>query len=181
MATKAVTMLCALVIGLLTVPLAGSSFAGSDAPRTLSWNDLLPPGEIEILEKMLEDLPPVPAWGHSPGLEGGAPLEQIGTFNTVKSLNGALVRIPGFVVPTDITEKGEVKSFLLVPYYGACIHTPPPPPNQIVYIEAATPFRLFNIQDPIWVVGTMKTEPTINGLGNTAYSMTLNKWTPYED
>ena len=55
-------------------------------------------------------------------------------------LNGCEVRLPGYLVPLE-GQAGEWKEFLLVPYFGACIHSPPPPANQIVHVKAAIPAK----------------------------------------
>ncbi len=52
----------------------------------------------------------------------------------VKELDGQQVKLPGYIVPLEVSEEGRTTEFLLVPYYGACIHVPPPPSNQIVHI-----------------------------------------------
>lgn len=49
-------------------------------------------------------------------------------------LNGKAVKIPGFMVPLDDMEYESVGRFLLVPDPQACIHVPPPPANQMVYV-----------------------------------------------
>ena len=55
-------------------------------------------------------------------------------------LNGAQVRIPGYVLPLEF-EGTRVREFLLVPYVGACIHVPAPPPNQMVFVRTASAIR----------------------------------------
>jgi hypothetical protein len=59
----------------------------------------------------------------------------------VEDLNGRIVRMPGYLLPLDVIG-AKVTEFLLVPYIGACIHVPPPPPNQIVYVKV--------VKMPIW-------------------------------
>ena len=43
--------------------------------------------------------------------------------------------------------------FLLVPWAGACIHTPPPQPNQIVHVKADKPIEVNGMFDAVWVTG----------------------------
>lgn len=69
-------------------------------------------------------------------------------------LDGALVRIPGYVLPLEYKGK-QVSEFLLVPWVGACIHTPPPPPNQIVHVLPAKPFESSGMFAPVWVTGQL--------------------------
>jgi len=107
-------------------------------------------------------------------------MEQIGTYNVVQSLDGEKIRIPGYVVPLDFSAKSEHDEFLLVPYFGACLHTPPPPPNQIIYVQADPAAKIPNIYDPVWLEGTMKTGKFSSELGNSAYELSLSKVEPYE-
>jgi len=107
-------------------------------------------------------------------------MEQIGTFNVVESLNGEKVRIPGYIVPLDFSAKSEHGEFLLVPYFGACLHTPPPPPNQIVFVKADPAAKIPNIDEPVWLEGRMKTGKFNSDLGNSAYELSLSKLEPYE-
>jgi len=107
-------------------------------------------------------------------------MEQIGTYNVVDSLNGEKIRIPGYIVPLDFSAKSEHGEFLLVPYFGACLHTPPPPPNQIVFVKADPAAKIPDINEPVWLEGTMKTGKFSSDLGNSAYELDLSKLEPYE-
>jgi hypothetical protein len=73
-----------------------------------------------------------------------------------QALNGALVRLPGYLLPLEFSGQ-QVTEFLLVPWIGACIHTPPPPPNQIVHVKSAKPFEMKGMFDAVWVTGRMAT------------------------
>lgn len=73
---------------------------------------------------------------------------------TVAAMDGATVRLPGYLVPLEET-KGGLKEFLLVPYFGACIHTPPPPANQIVHVVTTKAVKGFRMMDTVWVSGTL--------------------------
>ncbi len=68
------------------------------------------------------------------------------------ALDGMRVRIPGYALPLDF-EGTEIREFLLVPYVGACIHTPPPPPNQIVFVTPDRPFESQGLFSPVWIEG----------------------------
>ena len=67
-------------------------------------------------------------------------------------LDGALVRMPGYLLPLEFSGK-KVSEFLLVPWVGACIHTPPPPSNQIVHVKADQPYEIAKPFEPVWVTG----------------------------
>lgn len=96
----------------------------------------------------------------------------------VTKLNGARIRIPGFVVPLDV-QKRQVTEFLLVPYYGACIHTPPPPANQIIHVVPAKPLTSDQVMAPVWVSGTLETVRTETGMGAAGYYMKADTVVPY--
>jgi hypothetical protein len=70
-------------------------------------------------------------------------------------LNGQLVRLPGYLLPLEFTGK-LVSEFLLVPWVGACIHTPPPPPNQIVHVKPDQPVPMTGLFEPVWVTGPLR-------------------------
>ncbi len=71
------------------------------------------------------------------------------------ALDGKAAKLAGFVVPLDNTQEG-IREFLLVPYFGACIHTPPPPANQIVRVVAASTVKGLHAMDTVYVSGTLK-------------------------
>jgi hypothetical protein len=96
-------------------------------------------------------------------------------FDVNGELDGALVRIPGFVVPLDVGEDGHVSEFFLVPYFGACIHVPPPPPDQIVYVRAPKGLTLKSIYEAYWITGHLTVEKRTTRLGAAAYSMSAEK------
>lgn len=90
-------------------------------------------------------------------------------------------RIPGFVVPLKTTEDMRILEFFLVPYYGACIHVPPPPPNQIIHVKYKEGFFLEALYDPVWIKGKLVIERTENDIGTSSYSMVATDVTPYEE
>ena len=71
-----------------------------------------------------------------------------------RSLDGKVVKLPGYVLPIEFSGK-QVTEFLLVPWVGACIHTPPPPPNQIVHVKVDKPIEINGQFDAVWVTGKM--------------------------
>lgn len=89
---------------------------------------------------------------------------------TNSKLDGAAVKLAGYLVPLDQV-KSEVREFLLVPYFGACIHTPPPPANQIVHVKLAKPAMGFQSMDAVWVRGILKTMRQDSPMGMSGYLM----------
>jgi hypothetical protein len=99
----------------------------------------------------------------------------------VPDLDGRQVRLPGFVVPLE-ADAQRIAEFLLVPYYGACIHVPPPPANQTVHVITA-PGAEFEGQlfDTVWVTGTLKVEASSSDLAEAGYRIEAVSVEPYED
>ena len=98
---------------------------------------------------------------------------------SLQALNGKEVRIPGFIVPLEDYEE-EGAEFLLVPYFGACVHTPPPPPNQMVYVRMQGGKKLkFGWWDPVWMEGTLKIEHFDSPYGAVGFQLIGTKTSPY--
>jgi len=138
-------------------PHAGS--AADATARVLTWDDLLP-----------EDwTPPVASIDHffdAPPQPARAPAQA----PVVEALDAQRVRLPGYLVP--ITLDGErVREFLMVPYFGACIHVPPPPPNQIVFVTLPTAMDLDDPYGAHWVTGILSTATSSTELADAAYTM----------
>ncbi|MFM7706794.1 MAG: DUF3299 domain-containing protein [Gammaproteobacteria bacterium] len=135
------------------------------APREVDWDELLPK---DARAKFLGG-PPPPT--HDTLGEGGLAAQQVMDFSVNKDLDGADLKIPGFIVPLDIGKDGLVSEFFLVPYFGACIHVPPPPPNQIVYVRMTKGIALDSIYEAYWITGRMKVVNKTTRLGASAYQL----------
>ncbi len=171
----------------------------AEPPRTVYWEELMPEGDSETLDQQYaafyagiqqqlgsqesQSLFDAGNAGGYGGIEEGSPLDvmpQLGTFNVVEEFDGERVRIPGFVLPFEYTASGKITEFLLVPYFGACIHTPPPPPNQIVYVTADKPVPLGEQWDAIWATGVLRAKSNMNDLGDAAYTLEIESWESYD-
>ncbi|MDD9877593.1 MAG: DUF3299 domain-containing protein [Magnetovibrio sp.] len=105
----------------------------------------------------------------------------------VEDLDGKLVRIPGYALPLEFTDTA-VKELLLVPYVGACIHVPPPPANQTVFVELNQSYKAKNLYEPVWITGRMKVKATNKSLSyvdgsagvDAAYTLEGVRIEPYE-
>lgn len=149
--------------------------------RDVAWEDLMPEGEEERLAQMYQAQMSM-LYGGAMIAEGSAAdtSVQIGTFNTVAELNGASVRIPGYTVPFEYGSKAEITEFLLVPYFGACIHSPPPPPNQTIFVKTDVPIKLKDLAQAVWIEGTMLTSTQRSDLADAAYTIEMTSVATYE-
>ncbi len=149
--------------------------------RELGWEELMPEGEEERLAALYQQQMAT-LYSGAPVAEGSAAdqMIQIGTFNTVAELNGQRVRIPGYTVPFEYGADAKITEFLLVPYFGACIHAPPPPPNQTLFIIASEPIALRDLAQAVWVEGTLNTQTQESDLADAAYTITLDRLETYD-
>ncbi|MEM1146360.1 MAG: DUF3299 domain-containing protein [Pseudomonadota bacterium] len=149
--------------------------------REIGWEELLPEGEEERLFELYQQQMAL-LYAAGPIAEGSPAdrMIQIGTFNTVAALNRTRVRIPGYTVPFEYGANAEIREFLLVPYYGACLHAPPPPPNQTVFARTDDPIRLRDLAQAVWIEGTLYTQTQESELADAAYTIEVDKVEIYE-
>ena len=149
--------------------------------REIGWEELMPEGEEERLAQLYQQQMTM-LYSGGPIAEGSAAdaMVQIGTFNTVKELNETKIRIPGYTVPFEYGANAEITEFLLVPYYGACLHAPPPPPNQTVFAMTDEPIKLRDLAQAVWIEGTMYTQTQESELADAAYTIRVEKVEIYE-
>jgi hypothetical protein len=178
-------MLCILCAVPGAVPPRGRAFAGeppaTPSYREVEWIELVPdswhPEEIfgEIDPDGLSDNDPraiealralEEAWKNAP---------------TDPKFQGQRIKIPGYVAPLDWDNDDHLKEFLLVPYFGACIHVPPPPANQIIYVVARKELKGIRAMDTVWIYGELAVEKNDSGvMGTSGYSMRPDKVELYE-
>lgn len=192
------SILRASMLALASLPLLTVARA-AETPLELKWGQLMPPAEVakpkkpktffsgampapgdtgETDDSAAGPPPPPPPlaegeWMSTKRRQPGADLPP----RVVTELNGKRVQIGGYVVPLDF-EATTVKEFLLVPFVGACVHVPPPPANQIVYVKSAKGFPLGALFDPVTVTGTMKTEMAFTGIADAGYSIDAESVVP---
>lgn len=180
---------------LLTI-LLGSAAVG-ESYRELDWVDLLTDADREAMLSL-------PEIGHDNGperdttpeenlaadftasIEQPAAREQwrrVLTATTVRAeLDGSRIRIPGFLVPLETNAEGKTTEFFLVPYQGACIHVPPPPPNQLIHVRYPKGFQFEPgyLYEAFWIEGTLHTRAMQNAIASASYSMTVDAIRHYE-
>jgi len=164
---------------LLPALLLALALPGAAEVRELQWSDLIPPGAPP---------PPPPVALHdlsqlADALEaeaGPAAMQQSPAAPVVEALDGVQVKLPGYIVPLDMSEEGRITEFLLVPYFGACIHVPPPPSNQIVHATSELGVKVEQLYQPFWIEGPLRVEHASSELAEAGYRMDAQKIYFYE-
>lgn len=148
------------------------------APRVIQWDELMPADWDPMKDLKGLDIA---------GLSDADPraqkmLQRLREVWDAAPVNpkiaGQSVRIPGYVVPLEETKDG-LKEFLLVPYFGACIHTPPPPANQIIHVLPRQPAKGVRSMDAVWISGVLATVRTDSFMGAASYRLEAVKVEPY--
>lgn len=180
--TVRLTLLVLALMAALTAPVALAAGTGA-APaaavyKDARWDELVPkdwdplkkireanvaglsdsnPKVVQLMSEMRE------AWDNAP---------------TNHAMDGAAIRLPGYLVALEEV-KGELREFLLVPYFGACIHTPPPPANQIVHVMLDKPIKGLRSMDAVWASGTLNAARHESTMGMSGYRMQAVAVVPY--
>lgn len=142
--------------------------------RTLSWSELIPADALPP--------PPPPLLLHDPASAESAPpaVQLMPAAPVVDALDGQRVRLPGYLVPLAVDTRNRARTFLLVPYFGACIHVPPPPSNQIVQVHSDDGLALDELWQPFWVTGELHVEHSSSELAEAGYRMPAAQIRPYQ-
>ena len=142
--------------------------AGAHPSREVDWLELMSSSDRKRLESgELEVSHDSPEGVFAQGMKG----RQAQGFAAVHTFDNQRIKVAGYFVPLEETDAGDLVEILFVPYYGACIHVPPPPANQIIYAKLAKPVSDTNMFDAYWLEGTLVAKPHNNDLAETAYSM----------
>jgi len=177
---------------LLSAPPAAVSASGEY--RTVEWVDLIPPEDLQVLlnppaylaaiqdGSVLDKLDPEGGVSGAFGDDEAAKRYEAALQSTAvrEEFDGERIRIPGFIVPLAFDETRMVSEFFLVPYFGACLHSPPPPPNQIIYGVSPGGISLDDIYYPFWLQGTLSAAVEETELGTAAYRMRVDSVVAYE-
>lgn len=182
-----------IVFSLLAVTMAqaASSSVAATKPtksakfKTIEWPDLMPQQDLDALLNPPEYLADI---------EDGSAEDQISSqinsaiaaakddryqqalvSTTIKpEMNAQAIRIPGFIVPLEFSDDQVITEFFIVPFFGACIHVPPPPPNQIIHVKYPKGFKLEALYNPFWLSGVLKTTLMENDMATAAYAMEVH-------
>ena len=135
----------------------------------LEWTDLLPEGQSSIppgIQGLIDH--------DGPNLSSQQPPSQ----GVRTDWNGKTVRLPGFIVPIDYSGTG-VTAFILVPFVGACVHVPPPPANQLVFVTTEKPYESTGLYEAVNVIGMFGTASTYTQLADVAYALSADRIEPF--
>lgn len=187
-----------LLYGVIITGYASESKAVTDrisAPtgekyRTIEWTDLMPKDDLEAILNQPDYIDEI---------VDGSPEDQLSSrvksaiamasdsryqqalesTRVIEEFNNQPVRIAGFIVPLEFDGEQTITQFFFVPYFGACIHLPPPPPNQLIYVSYPQGLKLDALYDPFWITGVIKTSLVENDTATSAYSIVVNSISPY--
>lgn len=101
--------------------------------------------------------------------------------SVVSGFDNKAVKLAGFVVPLEFSDAEVITEFFLVPFFGACIHVPAPPPNQMIYVKHEDGFELEELYSPIWVSGILTTTVIENDIATSAYALALDSFELYTE
>ena len=171
---RSVQLLLASSLGALALPSLANEY------KEIEWDDLMPDG---WKKKVILELTRMRRYGSlmdgDPRAdEAYAKLKKVwDAAPPTETYLGKQIRIPGYVVPLD-AERMQSSEFLLVPYFGACVHSPLPPANQIILVKPPKGSKV-RTMDAIWVNGTLLEGKTNSDAGTSTYILNADKITPY--
>jgi uncharacterized protein len=189
----------------LSILLPLSATAGTSIEKkeyqSIQWVDLIPKADLEILLNPPAAISAIPhgAMAESfdqlssmvdegidqskipPSPEEQAYSAALASTNVNAEYHQKNIRLAGFIVPVEYNDNQIITEFFLVPYFGACIHVPPPPPNQIIYVKYPKGLNLTALYDPFWVEGQLTTEIIKNDIATSAYLLNAEVIKPYEE
>ncbi|MBQ4859348.1 DUF3299 domain-containing protein [Pseudoalteromonas sp. MMG007] len=180
------------VIALASLVFTCESAAQSTSYEEIEWIQLMPKDDLDALLNPPEYLYEIEDGSEQDTLnsldakafenEQDKRYQQaLSSVRVIESYNNKKLRIPGFIVPLESEEGKRISEFFIVPYFGACLHMPPPPPNQIIYVKFDQGVDLKSLYDAFWFEGTLTINTVENELGTSAYQLKLDNVLPYED
>lgn len=154
--------------------------------RDVEWTDLMPKDDLEALLNPPEDIMNIPDGSEMDQISGQISnaiaqasdsryQQALSSTKVVEDFNNQQIRIPGFIVPIDFDDNQMTTRFFLVPYFGACIHVPPPPPNQIILVDYPKGIKVDELYDPFQISGLLKTSLFQHEMATSAYLLEAAK------
>lgn len=159
--------------------------------QLIEWTDLMPADDLEALMNppdiisQIEDGSAQDSIGGLDAFSSDDPLVSrfqaaLTSTRVITEFANKKVKLPGFIVPLE-GEDQLITEFFIVPFFGACLHLPPPPPNQILHVSFEQGIELPNLQAAFWFEGTLALKNVSNDMGASAYAMQINQIIPYEE
>ena len=149
----------------------------------LTWENLIPddfvPPENPFTTMTQEEIDKLLDGSEESNREMARLQEAFNYAPVVNELNGTRVKIAGYITPLEFDGQLQGKEFLLVPYVGACMHTPPPPSNQIVHAVSPKMVNFPGMYEAVWAYGTLLTEPVQSVLAESGYKLEIDEVLPY--
>lgn len=142
----------------------------------IEWEDLELPGQglADIIKKYQSQIDSIPEGDPAENAVLEKMQAELNSAPVNPAMNGKKIKLPGFISPLEVDEsKGMVKEFLLVPYFGACIHVPPPPLNQTLLVKPleGKSIGMERMYEPVWVYGTLSTDFAHTDLADAGYQI----------
>jgi hypothetical protein len=174
-----------MMLALFGLAIDRMAMAETEGYKTIEWNDLMPDSWVKEMTKemaALSKMSYLQDTSDEANKAMNAMRKKLDDAPIVKTQLNKKIRIPGYAVPLD-AERSEKREFLLVPYFGACIHTPPPPANQIVLVRPLAQSKIKKMpesMDVLWVEGELKEGRVSTSQGVSGYMLEAISIAPYE-
>ncbi|KPZ58313.1 DUF3299 domain-containing protein [Pseudoalteromonas sp. P1-25] len=192
MSKNVTNMVAWCVIALASLVFTVESAAQSTRYEQIEWIQLMPKDDLDALLNPPEYLTEIEDGSEQDTLDSldakSFENEQdkryqqaLSSARVIDSYNNKKIRVPGFIVPLESEEGKRISEFFVVPYFGACLHMPPPPPNQIIYVKFEQGVELESLYDAFWFEGKIIINTVENELGTSAYELKLDRVLPYEE
>lgn len=171
---------------------ANASDSQTISYQQLEWTQLMPADDLDALLNPPESLYEIEDGSEQDDLdvfkegdvedpETSRYLQALSSSRVIGEFDQKAIRIPGFIVPLTSNAEQNVTEFFIVPYFGACLHMPPPPPNQIIYSTSAQGIKLDSLYEPFWFEGKLIIDSIENSVASSAYRLQLDTVKPYEE
>ncbi len=147
--------------------------------KTIEWPELMPKDDLEALlnpPDYLDDVEDGSIEDQISNQVQNALLaanddryqQALSSTRIIAEMDGQAIRIPGYIVPLEYDDKQAITQFFLVPFFGACLHLPPPPPNQIIFVESDKGLQIDALYEPFWISGVLKASLVDNDTATSA-------------
>lgn len=183
--------MCLLGTALLSTPaVAKKKLTKRAGYQLIKWDNLLPASDLHALQKApiskrikegsLADTIDSPLSMTLKNPQGAYEKALVST-RIRKEYNNRKIKLPGFIVPIDLVGEGKTKTFFFVPFFGACLHLPPPPPNQIIYATFPKGYHVKDLHQPYYIEARLYTKRIKNDMATAAYTARVAKIYKYQD